>query len=227
MATEAHGGGGTLREYNLLATFADIRAARRAAGALRLRGLADDAYSIEELDERPGVDEARMRDELEGSVAAPGIGLMTGPMSSGAITGGITGVVVGGIIGLVVGALLFLGSGHSGSAVGVGATVIICAVALGVAGAVVGGFIGPRNRASKVPSQWAPESDEPRSEVVLAIHVDDQEALNTSEEVLKEAEPIRLDRISRAGDVLGTQSLGLNEPPVQPGSGRVVSGGSE
>ncbi|HEU5002500.1 MAG TPA: hypothetical protein VFW71_06960 [Actinomycetota bacterium] len=222
MATEAHG---SRHEYNLLATFADMAAARRAAGALRLRGLDPNSYSIETLRERPGVDEARMRDELEGA-AVGGPLVATGPMTKGAGVGAVAGVVVGAIVGLIVGALLFLGSGHSGSAVGLWATVIICAAALGVAGAMVGGFVGPRRRASAAPPQWAPESDVAPA-VVLAVHVDDMAAMTASEEVLKEAEPLRLDRLSWAGEVLGTQSLGLDAPPVEPGSGRVLGEGEE
>ena len=214
-----------LREYNLLATFSDTQAAGRAAGALRLRGVSEDAYSIESLEDRPGVDEARMRDELEG-VSAGGPLVATGPMTGGAMAGGMAGIVVGAVLGLVVGALLFLGNRHSGSAAGLGATVVIGAVALGVAGAVVGGFMGPRRRAAASAGQWAagPASASERpAAVVLAVHVDDQETLSASEEVLKEAEPLRLDRISRAGEVLGTQALGLDAPPVEPGSGRVVT----
>lgn len=224
MARAAHG---SLREYNLLATFSDIGAADRAAGALRLRGLSEDAYSIEALEDRPGVDEARMRDELEG-VAAGGPLVATGPMASGAMTGGLTGLVVGAVVGLVVGALLFLGNRHSGSPVGLGATVMIAAVALGVAGAMVGGFLGPRRRPAASASRGGaqPEPDSERAAaVVLAVHVDDRESLSASEEVLKEAEPLRLDRLSRSGEVLGTQSLGLDAPPVEPGSGRVVREG--
>jgi hypothetical protein len=230
---DAGNGGGThtqLKEYNLVATYADPTTAERAAGALRLRGLGDEAFSVASAASTPAVSEARMRDEMEGLAAGPGV-IATKSMSAGAAAGAVVGLVVGAILGLVIGLVVF--GGGSGSHVGEWATVIGFAVGLGVAGAVAGGFSKPRYRpeTGDVPEDFegaprnAPPS--PATEIVLEVSVDDPAEFALSEEVLEQSSPVRLDRLSRAGEVIGTEELGLDAPPVQPGSGRQVSEGRD
>lgn len=212
-----------LKEYNLLATFPDVASARRAAGALRLRGIGDESFTVADVDAVPAVDEARMRDELEGMAAGPGL-VATHSMTTGAIRGAVAGLVVGAVIGAIVGIAVF-GHGSGSHLVGELATVIGFAVGLSVAGAVAGGFSRPRYHPDPgdvaEPFDGAPDYAERDREVVLGVHVDDPTVFALSEEVLEGAAPLQLDRISRHGDVIGTERLGLDAPPVQPGSGRV------
>lgn len=217
-----------LKQYNLLATFSDEQAAAAAAGTLRLHGMRDGAISLRARSDVTALDQAEMRDELEGVFASPGI-IATGPMMAGAVAGSAVGAVAGAVLGLVGGALAY--SGGSGLLI----SVIVGAVALATAGAVLGGFIVPRSRPFPGDGFAPPGTDmagagperslgrNPRdAEVVLGIHVGDELSLEGAEEILLAAHPLRLDRVSPGGDVLGTQHLGLDAPPVQTGSARQI-----
>ncbi|HLI55854.1 MAG TPA: hypothetical protein VKY26_02355 [Actinomycetota bacterium] len=215
-------------DYNLTATFPDVATAKQAAGALRLRGLAGEAIALGDAADVPAVDEARMRDELEGSA-----GIATRSMLSGAFAGGVIGLVIGAVVGFLVGLAIF------GSGVGEPATVVGLAVGLSVAGAVIGGFAKPRvdPAATDVPASRGGAASErvakrdvtslstvvpPPSPqgVVLQVHVTDPELFAEAEDVLVHAGPLRVDRFTESGQVVGTEELGLDAPPVQPGSGR-------
>lgn len=215
-------------DYNLTATFADVSTARRAVGALRRRGFTGEAIALDDAADVPAVDEARMRDELEGSA-----GVATKSMLSGAASGGLIGVVVGAVVGFIIGAAVF------GGGVGTVITVVVVAVALGVAGGVVGGFAKPRvdpaaidvpptaggataeRAATGVAAPDAVRSPAPQG-VVLQVHVTTPDQFAEAEDVLVHAGPLRVDRFTEGGQVIGTEELGLDAPPVQPGSGRVV-----
>lgn len=202
-------------QYNLLATFRDRGVADRVAGTLRVRGVAPGSVSVDAGGD-PEVDEARMRDELEGVVGGPGL-VATRSMARGAAAGALLGVIVGAVLGLIVGVLVFAGpaSGHN---VGLWATVVAFAAGLGTAGAVAGGFIRPRVRpdAAEVQGWWTRTPER----VVVGVHVNDQASLEVAMDVLSSADPLRLDRIGPQGEVLTTAQLGLDEVPVEPGSGR-------
>jgi hypothetical protein len=209
-------------DYNLVATFPDAAAARRAAGALLRRGVGEESMSLRDAGDAPGVDEARMRDELEGSLG----GVATKSMTIGALVGGILGGVAGVILGFIVGVLAF-GSGATN--VGMWTTVIVLAVAFSTAGAVAGGFVKPRSEPDAVdvpgsPGGAAAERQAAPSDhfVALEIHVEDPRSFAEAEEALQEAGPLRVDRFTDSGRVVGTEGLGLNAPPVQPGSGRTI-----
>ncbi|MGH2718791.1 MAG: hypothetical protein ACRDJU_09455 [Actinomycetota bacterium] len=212
-------------DYNLTATFADLATARQAAGALRLRGVAGEAIALDDAGAVPEVDEARMRDELEGSAVA------TKSMISGAATGGVIGAVAGGIIGLVLGLLIF------GGGVGMVATIVGVGFGLGIAGAVAGGFSKPREDPAGVEIPGTPGGSvseraatqpgavrAPAAQgVVLQVHLTEPEQFADAEDVLVHAGPLRVDRFTETGQVVGTEELGLDAPPVQPGSGRIIS----
>jgi hypothetical protein len=97
---------------------------------------------------------------------------------------------------------------------------------------VMGGFFKPRynsDPADVPPGDTGPagapgEPGKPEQtgrQIVVGVHVDDEEAVAESESVLSAAGPLRLDLVGRSGEVLNTQEIGLGELPVQPGSGRV------
>jgi hypothetical protein len=208
-------------DYNLVATFPDAAAARRAAGALRRRGVSENSMSVRDAGDTPGVDEARMRDELEGTV-----GVVTKSMTTGALVGGILGGVAGVILGFIIGVLAF-GSGATN--VGMWTTVIVLAVAFSTAGAVAGGFLKPRRDPEDIDVPGSPggaaaerQAAPSAPSVVLEIHVQDPQSFAEAEEALQESGPLRVDRFTDSGRVVGTEALGLNAPPVQPGSGRTV-----
>ena len=223
------------KPYNLLATFPDRAAAGRAVEALRRQGLSDKSISLQSRGAAPEVDRAEMRDELEGMVAGPGA-VATGPMSIGSFAGGALGAVVGAVLGFAIGALIY-GTG-GGSVVIISA--IVGAVALATFGATAGGFLGPRSRKEAGDGVTPPGNDlngagpqrtrgaDPAGrEVVVGVQVEDEPSLEGVQGVLEAAHPLRLDVVSPDGSVLGTQELGLNAPPVQPGTARQVQTGGE
>ena len=217
------------RNYNLLATFPDRASAEQAVGALRLRGLGDDAISLDSRSEEPAVEEAEMRDELEGMVAGPGV-IASKSMSEGAIIGAVAGAVIGAIAGFLIGTVVF-GPASSSRTAGIVISVIVFAVGLSTAGAIAGGFLKPRYRPAEgdAPEDREPRpgeapgsgSPDPATEVVVGVHVDDESRLAAYEDVLEAAKPLRLDLVGKEGEVLDTEETGLGSIPVQPGSGRV------
>lgn len=218
-----------LGEFNLVATFTDIASAKRAAGQLRLRGLGEESITVAPASQTPEVDEARMRDELEGVVAGPGL-VATKSMTVGAAVGSVIGLFAGAVLGWIVGVAAFH-HGTGSHAVGLWASVIVVAVALGVAGAVAGGFLKPRYRPEVgdspqdfegTPEHALPTREARDAQMVVAVRVDDPQDFALSEEVLEQASPVRLDRLGRRGEVIGTEEVGRDSPPVQPGSARQI-----
>jgi hypothetical protein len=215
------------RNYNILATFPDRASAEQAVGALKLRGLGEDAVSLRSRTRAPAVAEAEMRGELEGMVAAPGV-VASKSMSKGAVGGAVLGAILGAIVGAIVGTAVF-GPGSGSRTAGIVIAVVAFAVGLGTAGAVAGGFVKPRYRPEvgdepedvEPGSPAAREQPDPAAEVVVSVHVDDVDELASSEDVLVAAGPLRLDVVGKEGQVLNTEETGLGSTPVQPGSGRV------
>ena len=194
-----------MRRYNLLATFPDRRAAEEAVGALTRRGVAEAAISVGSREADREVAEAEMRDELEGLVAGPGV-IASRSMTRGSLAGGIIGAVVGAVIGFLVGAAVFGSQSGPSRNIGMAAAVVAFAAGLATAGAVMGGFFKPRYRADPGdvaagdtgPAGSPGEPGKPEQsegQVVVGVHVDDEQVISESETVLSAANPLRLDLV--------------------------------
>jgi hypothetical protein len=129
-------------------------------------------------------------------------------VAKGVITTGAAGTAAGGIAGFVAGAAAF-GIPGIGPAVGAG---IWAATASGaVAGAVVGGVMGG------IQETWAARYEDAVKEgrVLVGVHSDDADEIESAEKTLREAGAERTDRFDSEGRLRSS-----SDPSMVEGSDR-------
>ncbi|HEX2052479.1 MAG TPA: hypothetical protein VHJ78_01970 [Actinomycetota bacterium] len=212
MNDNAYGEG--FRGHTLAATFDSRQQADQAVQRLseRVQGA---RVEVKSKRQDRKVQQAEMRDELEGMVASPVLGAaMTKSQTQGAIGGTILIAGLAILIGVVAG---FLIDGAPGSDVSPWrwfmTWVMIPAIAGGTLGTLAGGMLKQRYKPapedSAPPREAAPDAGlEAPEETVVEVHASGDADLQQAMDVLQGLNPQRLDRFNSAGEVVETQQLG-------------------
>jgi outer membrane lipoprotein SlyB len=180
---------------NVVATFLEPEDADRAVRALERAGVDRTDISLLGREDRLAVYQAEEKsesEELPGSVA-----------KSVAITGA-EGAAAGGIAGFIAGAAAF-GIPGIGPAVGAG---IWAATASGaVAGSVAGGVIGG------IRKTWAARYEDAIKEgrVLVGVHSEDAEEVDSAERIMREAGTERTDRFDSEGRLTSSSDPSMTE----------------
>lgn len=199
------------RGFAVVAAFHDHERAERAAKDLERRGLPKRRlHLVRPADHDPArVAEMRseMQQEVDESVAGPGVGLFTPQQAKGAATGTFLGGVLGAAVGFAFGALWAFAFEASISAAGRMAIATLSFMFAGaVIGFVVGGAMKPRLDAAEHPGT---QLDERRlageRDTLLEVHVSSEDEAHMVEDVLEHAGAERVDAIGPEGRPLPPQ----------------------
>ena len=173
-----------LAEYNVVATFSDMDAARKALDALGRAGIEAEDISVlgQAVDEARSDPDTRLRDlDATADVAKKAVG----------------GAAAGGALGALAGAAAFVIPGV-GPVIGMG---LLAAAAGGtVAGASVGGMVGGVAGLS-LEDDWDLTFQESlrAGRVLVAVHATDKADVEKAAEVLEEEEADQLEWIDSEG----------------------------
>ena len=200
--------------HSIAATFDGRGKAQKAADVLS-RNLKDASVEITSKRDDAHVQQAEMRDELEGMVASPVLG---SAMTKSQVQGGVAGIVmIGGIataLGLLAGFILNGAPGSEISAVRWFMTwALIPAFAGGTLGLLAGGMLkqryAPSDKDSAPDYEAGPEAgiDAPE-ETVVEIATNDENELERAFDILRDLHPDRLDQFDADGQVVATRDLG-------------------
>lgn len=199
--------------HTLTATFGSREQADQAAQRLSDLDGARVEVKSKRLDRK--VQEAEMREELEGVTASPVLGAaMTKSQTQGAVGGTavIAGIAV--LLGVVAG---FIIDGAPGGDVSPWrwfmTWVMIPAIAGGTLGTLAGGMLkqryAPAPEDSQPPREASPDAGlEPPEETVVEFTASNDSALQQALDLLKGMNPDRVDRFNSAGEVVETERLG-------------------
>jgi hypothetical protein len=179
--------------YNVVATYLEPEDA--ALRSLGRKGIDGTKISLLGREDRLAVYQAE--EESESTELPEGV-------AKGVVTTGAAGTAAGGIAGFVAGAAAF-GIPGIGPAVGAG---IWAATASGaVAGAVAGGVIGGVNRS------WAARHEDAVKEgrVLVGVHSDDVDEIESAEKILRDAGAERTDRFDSEGRLMSSSDPSIVE----------------
>ena len=172
-----------LSPHNVVATYPDMEAARKAFDALEKAGIDGDDMSLlgPHADEVAEETDTRDRDAH-----------LVGDVSHHVVKGG----AIGGVAGAVAGAVAFVIPGV-GPAMGVG----IWAATLGgaVAGGAVGGVAGGVSAVDYSEDWELTYDDVAEGKVLVATHADNPADADKQEKVLREASPLKVERFDERG----------------------------
>ena|SRR5581483_8261247 len=176
-----------LSKFNVVATYPDMAAARKAFNALEAAGVDGDDMSLlgRHADEAAAETETRERDAH-----------LVGDVSDKAVKGGAIGSVAGAIAGGV--AFMIPGIGP-GIGVGIWAATLGGAIAGGAVGGVAGG-VGAMDQSE----DWELTYDDVAAgKVLVATHADTDADAEKHERVLRHHEPVKLERFDEKGRRIG------------------------
>lgn len=162
--------------HNVVAAFADHRAADAAAERLVKEGVERSAISTNTRTDAAIIADAEMRAEADSFVGGPGL-VATKSQSKGGIRGVALGGILGGLLGLGLGALLF---GPLGT--------ILTAVTGLIGGATVGGVLGGILRPQR---KAGPKRSLEGYQATVGVHGDASQVAK-AEQILREADPIQV-----------------------------------
>src|SRR3954451_19326497 len=165
-----------LSQYNVVATFPDMAAARKAFDALEAAGVDGDDMSLlgRTADAAGAGTDTRERDAH-----------LVGDVSEKAVKGGAIGSVAGAIAGTV--AFVIPGVGP-GIGVGIWAATLGGAVAGGAVGGVAGGV-----SAVDYSEDWELTYDDvAQGNVLVATHADESAEADTQESILRDHKPLKV-----------------------------------
>jgi outer membrane lipoprotein SlyB len=172
-----------LSPYNVVATYPDLKAARKAFDALEKAGVDGDDMSL--LGRT--ADEAAVETETKNRDAH-----LVGDVSEHVVKGGAIGSVAGSIVGTV--AFVIPGVGPA-MGVGIWAATLGGAVAGGAVGTVAGG-VGALDQ----NEDWELTYDDvAEGKVLVATHADSEADADMQEKVLREASPVKVERFDEGG----------------------------
>jgi len=172
-----------LAKLNVVATYPDMEAARRAMAALERAGVDGDDISLlgRQAAQAASATETSQRDAH-----------LAGDVGKRTVVGGAAGTALG----AAAGAIAFVIPGV-GPAVGAGiwATTLGGAVAGGAVGSVVGGV-----SSINLSEDWELTYDDVRNgRALVAVHTDDSDQAERLEELLRKEDPIKVERFDAAG----------------------------
>ena len=176
-----------LSTYNVVATYPDMEAARKAFNALEAAGVDGDDMSLlgPQADGAAAQADTRDRDAH-----------LVGDVGKHAVEGG----AIGSVAGAIAGGVAFVIPGV-GPAIGVG----IWAATLGgaVAGGAVGGVAGGVGALNQSEDWELTYDDVGKGKVLVATHADDKADADRQEEILREAGPEKVGRFDEQGKRIG------------------------
>lgn len=206
--------GESFRGHNLAATFQSRQKADQAADQLT-KSLSGVRVELTSKREDRKVQQAEMRDELEGVVAAPALGsALTKSQTQGAVGGVVLVGGVGVLIGLIAG---FLINGAPGSEISVVrwllTWILTPAIAGGTLGMLAGGLLKQRHAPAPEDSAAPREASEDAGlardeECVVEVSASTESELEKALDILQGLGPARLDQFDAEGKVVETQELG-------------------
>lgn len=179
----------TFREHNALATFEDIDRARESILALEREGLEGSDVSLLSRHDGPeGPDESADTREEDRQLG--------GDVGKRVATGAAVGTAAGGLAGFLVGLAAFSIPGV-GPVIGAGvwASLVGGAVGGGAVGGIVAGVSGIGTSEAWQTTYAALEENR----VVVGYHDDDPEGVERAEKVLREQEPLSVERFDARG----------------------------
>ena len=199
------------RNFEIIAAFPDAGRAERAAQALERRGLPKRHLHLVRGTETSPARRASMRsemaEEVNRSVAGPGVGVFAPDQATGAAAGTFVGAIAGIVVGLAVGALWAFGFQSVLSEAGRLAIAALCFLFAGaVIGFVVGGSMKPRIEGSERPGRMLDERTlAGTDDTLLEVEVSSESEAHMVEEVLEHAGAERVDAVDRDGTPLPPQ----------------------
>jgi len=172
-----------LSQFNVVATYPDMGAARKAFDALEKAGIDGDDMSLLGRSD----DEAAVQTETKDRDAH-----LVGDVSEHVVKGGAIGSVAGAIAGTVAFAIPGVGPG-----IGVG----IWAATLGgaVAGGAVGGVAGGVSALDQNEDWELTYDDVAEGKVLVATHAENEADAEKHEKVLREVSPLKVQRFDERG----------------------------
>lgn len=199
------------KNFDIVAAFNDPGSAQRVAQDLERRGVPKRHLHLVRPSENDPARVAEMRGEMQEEVtegfAGPGIGFATPAQTKGAAIGTAIGTAVGVALGLAIGAFWAFAVDSAISQTG---RLAIAAVCFGLggsaAGFIAGGALKPRSESKKRPSgmldakRLAGERN-----VLLEVHVTDEDEARMVTDVLEHAGAARVDAIDNEGTPLPPQ----------------------
>jgi hypothetical protein len=185
--------GGSGYAQTVVAVFQDRSSADRAVREAIGFGIAAGDVTIDRVQDEVAALRSEMRQEIEDTVAGPGVGSVTREMRKGFVLTVPVGAVAGAAVGVLLGLLPFGGS--LGLRVAIGA--IVGAVAGGVAAFVMGGGLGAKSPA-------APMAADRGVTVRVACRNADQAQRVAGR--LSAFDPVRVDLLTAFGQPSGTVS---------------------
>ena len=172
-----------LSPINVVATYPDMGAARKAFSALEAAGIDGDDMSLlgRNAEEAAGETDTRDRD-------AHLVGDVTGKAAKGGVIGGVAGAIAGTVAFAIPGV---------GPAIGVG----IWAGTLGgaIAGGAVGGVAGGVASIDYSEDWELTYDDVSEGKVLVATHADDDAEATKQEDVLRAHSPLKVERFDEKG----------------------------
>jgi hypothetical protein len=181
---EAEEFGAKFSDYNLIAAYEDMGAAKKAVDALQLAGIEAADYSL--LGETLAHSEARVD---QASVHEGDAGLTNDWLRRAVLWG-----VAGGILGLIVGAIV---AAIPDTPLNLAYWLIIG----GITGLTLGGFIGVMYRIDAGPNADAAYRPMSNRHVLLGVISQDQKRVARAESVLTRGHPLALHRYDRRGQL--------------------------
>jgi hypothetical protein len=172
-----------LSKFNVVATYADMEAARRAMSALERAGVDGDDISLlgRRADEAATATETSERDAH-----------LAGDVGRRTLVGGAAGAAVGAAAGAVAFAIPGVGPAIGA---GIWATTLGGAVGGGAVGGVVGGI-----SSLDLSDDWELTYDDVRAgRVLVAAHTDDADEADRLDELLQKESPRKVERFDAAG----------------------------
>jgi outer membrane lipoprotein SlyB len=172
-----------LSRYNVVATFPDMAAARKAFDGLEAAGIDGDDMSLlgRTADAAAAATDTRERDAH-----------LVGEVSQKAVKGSAIGSVAGAIAGTV--AFVIPGVGP-----GIGAGIWAATLGGAVAGGAVGGVAGGVSALDQGEDWELTFDDVAEGKVLVATHAADENEANIQERVLREHNPSKVERFNESG----------------------------
>lgn len=181
MAREVRAYGGTFADYNVIAAYADMAAAKSAVDALQVSGI--EAANIALLGGR--ATEAEMQtapDETRASDRS---------MTRDIATRAVTGLIVGAVAGLALGGLLY-----ALFDIGVAASLIAGVIIGGTVGAVASAMWSLNTRSELAELPYRPVAP---GHVLVGVRSEQASDVDRSESVLSSHQPLAVHRYDRRG----------------------------
>lgn len=174
-------GHGRMGPYNAVAKFPDMARARQAMDALQRAGIEAAEVTIEGR----AAERAAARTDTSDRDAR-----VAEHVGSRAALGAVIGIAVGAAVGLMAGIVVLDLST---------ASVVAATISAAVAGGAVGGVLGGVSSAD-LAEEWELTHDPAaRGPVLVVVHSDDPEEIDRAAGVLRDKEPVQIERLDAEG----------------------------